>query len=227
MSQPPYPPQEASGAPGAGPGGEREDTRRVAPASWSEHPPAPGQQSPYGFQPSYGQQPPFGSPPQYRSHPSYGQQSPYGSPPSAYPQQPAYPQQGGYGQQPPYGPPGQQWSGPGFPGAPPAKKGSTMIIALIVAGVLVLAGIGAALWFGLRGDDRGVPPAAQEPTGLGSDPVMDEYAQQCYAGDMEACDDLFRESPIDSAYESYGGTCAGRQPVAVSDQIYCVDAFSD
>jgi hypothetical protein len=55
---------------------------------------------------------------------------------------------------------------------------------------------------------------------------MDQYAQQCYDGNMEACDDLFRESPIDSAYESYGGTCAGRQPVSVSEQIYCVDAFT-
>jgi hypothetical protein len=221
MSQPPYPPQETSGAGGAGPGGEREATRPFAPASWPEQPPASGQQPAYGSPSSYGQQP------QYGSAPSYGQPSQYGSQPSGYPQQPAYPQSGGYGQQPPYGSTAQQWRGPGTPGAPPAKKSNTTMIALIVAGVLVLAGIGAALWLGLRGGGDGVPPATQEPTGLGSDPVMDEYAQNCYDGDMGACDDLFRESPIDSAYESYGGTCAGRQPVSVSEQIYCVDAFSD
>ena len=224
MSQPPYPPQEASGAPGFGPGGERETTRPSTPGPWPGQPPASGRQPPYGPPPSYGQQPQYGSQPSYGEQP-YGQPQPTGYPQQGgYPQQAGYPQQGGYGQ-PPYGPTAQQWSGAGPLGAPPAKKSSTTMIALIVAGVLVLAGIGAAVWFGLRGDDSGVPPATQEPTGLGSDPVMDRYAQECYDGDMEACDDLFRESPVDSAYETYGGTCAGRQPVAVSEEIYCVDAF--
>jgi hypothetical protein len=51
------------------------------------------------------------------------------------------------------------------------------------------------------------------PTGLGDDPVMDAYAQDCFNGDMEACDNLFLESDIDSTYEAYGDTCAGRQPL--------------
>ena len=67
------------------------------------------------------------------------------------------------------------------------------------------------------------PPATQEPDGLGSDPTMDAFADACYAGDMQACDDLYDESPFGSAYEAYGDTCAGRQP-AGSGQ-YCVDAF--
>ncbi len=198
MSQPPYPPPQASGAPGSGPGGERDATRPSPAVAWAD-------------------QPPYGQPP-------YGQAQ-YGRP--TYPPQSGYPPQAGYGQPPPYAPGPPPWIGAGAPGPPPATKSSTPMIMLIVAGVLVLAGIGAALWFGLRGDDAaGIPPATQEPAGLGSDPVMDGYAQDCYDGDMGACDELFLRSPVDSAYESYGGTCAGRQPEAVSAQIYCVDAFS-
>jgi hypothetical protein len=42
---------------------------------------------------------------------------------------------------------------------------------------------------------------------------------------MQACDNLYNESEIDSAYETYGGTCAGRQPISASDTVYCTDAF--
>jgi hypothetical protein len=40
---------------------------------------------------------------------------------------------------------------------------------------------------------------------------MDELAEGCFDGDMQACDDLFLRSPSGSAYEDYGDTCAGRQ----------------
>jgi hypothetical protein len=42
---------------------------------------------------------------------------------------------------------------------------------------------------------------------------------------MEACDILFRESESDSPYELYGGTCAGRQPIAAATTVFCTDAF--
>jgi hypothetical protein len=42
---------------------------------------------------------------------------------------------------------------------------------------------------------------------------------------MDACDTLYNESQADSTYETYGGTCAGRQPVGNSDVVYCTDAF--
>ncbi|WP_448642595.1 hypothetical protein [Geodermatophilus sp. URMC 63] len=58
----------------------------------------------------------------------------------------------------------------------------------------------------------GVPPATIPPTGLGSDRVLDARAQDCYDGDMAACDDLYFAADVDSAYESYADTCAGRQP---------------
>ncbi len=63
------------------------------------------------------------------------------------------------------------------------------------------------------------------PDGLGDDPVLDQYAQSCYDGDMQACDDLYDQSAQDSIYEVYGGTCAGRQPIGNSDSVYCTDAF--
>jgi hypothetical protein len=57
----------------------------------------------------------------------------------------------------------------------------------------------------------GIPPATQQPTLLGDDPALNALAQSCFAGDMQACDDLFDLAPIGSAYMDYGDTCAGRQ----------------
>ncbi len=56
-----------------------------------------------------------------------------------------------------------------------------------------------------------IPPATQQPTGLGDDPTLDALAQLCFEGDMDACDELFDFAPIGSDYRSYGDTCAGRQ----------------
>ena len=69
----------------------------------------------------------------------------------------------------------------------------------------------------------GIPPAAQPPTGLGADAALDVLAQGCFAGDMGACDRLFKLAPIGSAYETYGDTCAGRQPEGTF--TYCRAAF--
>ena len=68
-----------------------------------------------------------------------------------------------------------------------------------------------------------VPPPTLEPTGLGTDPALDALAQACYAGEMTACDDLWRDSEPDSAYHNFGDTCAGRQPPNTG--IWCADAF--
>ena len=56
-----------------------------------------------------------------------------------------------------------------------------------------------------------IPPATEQPTGLGDDLTLDQLAQSCFDGDMEACDDLFDSAPIGSNYRVYGDTCAGRQ----------------
>jgi hypothetical protein len=44
----------------------------------------------------------------------------------------------------------------------------------------------------------------------GPDPVLNAYAQACFEGDYQSCDDLFFTSPPMSEYEEYGGTCGGR-----------------
>ena len=69
----------------------------------------------------------------------------------------------------------------------------------------------------------GVPPATQQPTGLGDDPALDALAQACFDGAMQSCDDLFDTAPIGSAYMSYGDTCAGRQ--APGTLNYCRVTF--
>ena len=70
-----------------------------------------------------------------------------------------------------------------------------------------------------------IPPPNREPDGLGTDPTLDELAQECYGADMQSCDDLYERAPADSEYESYGDTCAGRQPE--DTRRYCTDAFGD
>ena len=98
-----------------------------------------------------------------------------------------------------------------------------MVLALVVAGALLLAGLVALLL--LLGQRTGT--ATEPPTGLGDDPVLDRLAQECFDGDMQACDHLYRNSPRGSDYQIYGGTCAGRQPEARARTVYCTDAFPD
>lgn len=61
-----------------------------------------------------------------------------------------------------------------------------------------------------------VPPGA-----LGTDVTLDGYAQECFAGTLDACDRLYTESAPFSEYERYGSTCGGRvKPLAV---VYCTE----
>jgi hypothetical protein len=235
MTKPPYPEPG-----GAEPGGEQRESLGRGPTGADDEPTqrmgsrADGQrdQTRQLPQPPYGQQPgPYGQPGQYGQQP-YGQPGQFG-------QQP-YGQPGPHGQQPygQYGQPGQQWAPPGTPGAQPQRNNNkNTLIALVVAGVVVLAAVGAGLWLVLHDGGAGtasssstsespaIPPATADPEGLGEDPVMDRYARDCYDGDMEACDTLFRESERDSEYETYGGTCAGRQAIEDATTVYCTDAF--
>jgi hypothetical protein len=236
MTKPPDPPRG-----GAEPGGEQPGWRGWDPAHADDEPtqqmgPRGGgqrdqtqqvPQPPYGQQPGqYGPPGPYGQPP-YNPPGQYGQPGQYGRP-GPYGQQP-------YGQ---YGPPGQQWAPPGMPGGHRPASNKNTVIALVVAGVVVLAAVGAALWLlFLRstGDSTvappstsespAIPPATVDPEGLGEDPVMNRYARDCYDGDMEACDTLFRVSERDTEYETYGGTCAGRQAIDDARTVYCTDAF--
>jgi hypothetical protein len=69
------------------------------------------------------------------------------------------------------------------------------------------------------------PPEEQfpptEPGELGPDPVLNDYADSCFAGDLQACDDLYYEAPPLSDYEEYGVTCGGRIKAYMAQ--YCTD----
>jgi len=60
--------------------------------------------------------------------------------------------------------------------------------------------------------------------GYGDDPALDALWDDCAAGDYEACDDLYWQSPIGSAYEGYGATC-GELARPIADQ--CVTRLSE
>ncbi|MGH9209966.1 MAG: hypothetical protein ACRD2C_04720 [Acidimicrobiales bacterium] len=64
--------------------------------------------------------------------------------------------------------------------------------------------------------DAGPPEAP--PTG---DSQFDDLAQDCYQGDMQACDDLYLGTPVGSEYEAYGDTCGAR--ISDSHGYYCTD----
>lgn len=66
------------------------------------------------------------------------------------------------------------------------------------------------------GLDGGIDPGSIEqfdpvaPGELGPDPTLDAYADDCFAGDLQSCDDLYFSAPPLSDYEEYGMTCGGR-----------------
>ena len=182
--------------------------------------PDAGPQTAYGqpstFASGYGQQPgahgqqafgqqPFGQPGGNGQQPgAYGQQpGAYGQQPGAYGQQP-----GAYGQQPGYGYPGGPAAGP-WTTAQPNRSGSAVkwiivgavaVIALVVAGMVALSTLGGEAY--------------------GDDPALDALWDACEAGDAQACDDLYMDSPLGSEYEEFGGSCGGRFPG--TDQ-YCTE----
>ena len=167
------------------------------------------------------------------------------SPPAPEAGQPGYgwpPQAAAPHGAPPPPPWAQQWPTPVFPGPPGLEPRSTakdpLVLTLValgallaggVAGFLIAAvafmsggmgwGMGAGMEEGLLGPVEEFP--AVPPGDMGPDPVLDEYADACFAGDFQACDDLMYESPPLSQYEEYGATCGGRvKPYSV---LACTD----
>ncbi len=57
-----------------------------------------------------------------------------------------------------------------------------------------------------------IPAPTLEPTGLGDNYLLDGLAQNCYDGDMEACDTMWLGSEEGSPYHNFADTCAGRKP---------------
>jgi hypothetical protein len=69
------------------------------------------------------------------------------------------------------------------------------------------------------------PAPTLRPTGLGDDEAMNLLALACFIGTMQACDNLYNRSPLGSAYETYGDTCAGRRPAGTLP--FCTEVFTD
>jgi hypothetical protein len=78
--------------------------------------------------------------------------------------------------------------------------GAVAVIALVVAGIVALSTFGGEAY--------------------GDDPALDALWDACEAGDAQACDDLYMDSPLGSEYEEFGGSCGGRFPG--TDQ-YCTE----
>ena len=73
------------------------------------------------------------------------------------------------------------------------------------------APFGESPFGGYPGSSGPVEQSEPVPPGdLGPDPVLNQYAQNCFDGDLQACDDLYYESAPLSEYERYGMTCGGR-----------------
>jgi len=67
-------------------------------------------------------------------------------------------------------------------------------------------------------------PPGQPPSELGNEAALDTLAEACYAGDMSECDNLFLQSAFGSDYQTYGDTCAGRQPAGTGQLCSAVFA---
>src|SRR5690606_4400453 len=64
-------------------------------------------------------------------------------------------------------------------------------------------------------------PGSSTSTGdsYGDDPALDALWDACEAGDGQACDDLYMDSPLGSEYEEFADTCGHR----TDGGTYCVD----
>lgn len=87
-------------------------------------------------------------------------------------------------------------------------------IAVVAAGLLLLTAGGAAA--------LSAPPVDPPAEPLGADAELDALVDDCAAGDLAACDQLFRDAPLGSAYEEFGDTCGGRQSAGTS--VLCIEA---
>lgn len=62
-------------------------------------------------------------------------------------------------------------------------------------------------------------PADDQRLGYGHDAVLDRLWDRCDAGDGEACDRLFEQSPVGSEYEEFGLTCGNRDLVLDCEEL--------
>lgn len=107
-------------------------------------------------------------------------------------------------------------------GAAVSSGSSRRTLWWVLGGLAVLAVVGVlAVWLFLR--SAGLSPGEIERVGEGSPERLAELRAGCEAGDMQACDDLYLESPFDSEDEAFGDTCGGRN----EPSGWCVDIHGE
>jgi hypothetical protein len=156
-------------------------------------PPGAGYQPPgAGYPPPGAGYPPEAQPGGYPAAPG----SPYGAP--------------GYQQPTPYGAPTAPYgaAGAGYGGPPQKKSKAWLWILLAVIALLVIGGIVLAVVV-VRNIGNVVDQIDDFEIAdtYGDDPVLDSLWDACADGDLEACDTLYFDSPVDSEYEHFGSTC--------------------
>ena len=81
---------------------------------------------------------------------------------------------------------------------------------------LILVVLGAALIVAERSLPHNEPASAPAVGTLDTEAFdydrLSTLWDDCGAGDDQACNDLFAESPVDSDWEDYGSTCGDRSP---------------
>ncbi|PFG40072.1 hypothetical protein ATJ97_2592 [Georgenia soli] len=206
---------------------------------------SPWQQPDAGPQAAYGQQPGLDAQPGAHESAGHSQPGAYGQPaghsqagtygePAGYGQPTGFVQPGPNGQPAGYGPAyGASYGQPGHQGAQPpygyqnpqagpwttAQPRSSSAVKWIVGGAVLVIVAVVAVVIGLISSGFGGFETSG-PDGYGEDAALDALWDKCEAGNAQACDDLFLESPFGSEYEEFGGSCGGRFPG--TDQ-YCTD----
>jgi hypothetical protein len=81
-----------------------------------------------------------------------------------------------------------------------------------VAGIAVAVAVVAAAAGGCSDDDGGrvVEEPATTATSAAAGVGTDALVEACDGGDNAACDELYRNTPVDSPAERTGATCGGR-----------------
>ena len=96
----------------------------------------------------------------------------------------------------------------------PSGRRVGLVVAIAVAAVLIVGALvfAASSIFGAVGDD----------STYGDDPYLDRLWDACEAGDGQACDDLYLESPLGSGYEEFGDTCGDRFG---AQEVWCAEVM--
>jgi len=139
------------------------------------------------------------------------------------------PQGGGPGLQYAGMPP--QGGGPGlqYAGTAPKKSNKALWIILGIVGLIILLTIGAVIFFINRAknvvEDLNLDDITNNLDNLGQgdnygdNDTLDALWNACEGEDWAACDQLYFDSPLGSAYESFGDTCGNR----TDGGLLCVD----